>query len=479
MLSRLSSHLSSRLSARLSALASEVAGAVAGLRADPLRNPLASTVYYYEGFPMLTGAWPLLGHIPEIVRRVDDLARRGQRELGPIFGIHSGPLGNNLWVCGPVGLEVLRSRSARTDYGELLLTRVLLGARGLLSLNGAPHQRIRGALNPAFAPRGLSLSTVGQTADEVIQRHIAQLTRGQVFHPLAAMQRMTLEIIFRLFEVPLHEMEEWRSRYRELLGFKVPLTLDFPGSPWRRSVRAQEWLDARLGEFVKQARRSAPTDSLLSALSNARDENGELIDEEDLAVNLRLLLLAGHETTASVTAWMLLRLADDPALSQALRDEAKVGGAAPRVPGDLKRFPLAEGLFRETLRLHMPVQIVTRTVIEPMQLGDVTVRPGTVINVLLSSIGRDPTLFPEPERFDPYRWAGRALTPLELSQFGGGSHFCLGYHLAVLEGAQLAVALAQRLEALGGSLRHVGSGKIKAIYYPLVHPHPTTQLVIA
>ncbi|MFO0575602.1 MAG: cytochrome P450 [Polyangia bacterium] len=451
-----------------------------------IQNPLAVKVYYKDGFPVLTGAWPVLGHIPEIVRHIDSLARRGQAEHGPIFGVRGGPLGDSLFVCGPLGLELLRSKSARTEYGGLPLTRVLLGARGLLSLNGLPHQKLRGALNPTFAPRGLSLSTVGRTSEEVIKRHVAELHLHKPFAALPVMQRMTLEIIFRLFEVPLDEMEVWRKKYRELLGFRVPLTIDLPGSPWRRALRAQEWLDARLLEFVKRARARLradeagdKSDSLLAALARARDENGDLVDEEDLAVNLRLLLLAGHETTASVTAWMLLRLADDQELSIALREEARQGGELPRVPADLKRFPLAEGLFRESLRLHMPVQIVSRTVTEPMMLGDALLKAGTRCNVILSSIAREESLFPEPERFDPRRWAGRSLTPLEISQFGGGAHFCLGYHLAVLEGAQLAVALAHRLDYLAGSLHPVGSGPVKVITYPLVHPHPSTQLVIS
>lgn len=444
------------------------------------QNPLAKTIHYHYGFPILPGSWPLLGHLPEVVRSIDAMARRGQELLGPIFGVRGGPMGDSLFVCGPLALEVLRSRCARTEYAGLALTRVLLGERSLLSLNGAAHQRLRGALNPALSPRGLSMSTVGQLADDVIRKHVSQLTLGEPFPALAAMQRMTLEIIFRLFGVPLDEMEAWRVRYRELLGFKVPITLDIPGTPWRRSVRAQEWLDARLLDYVKQARR-APANAeatLIAALSTARDENGELVDEEDLAVNLRLLLLAGHETTASVTAWMLLQLAEDPELSIALRDEARAGGEPPRIPSDLRRFPLAEGLFRESLRLHMPVQIVTRTVTEPMQLGDALVPAGCVVNALLCSIARDASLFPEPERFDARRWAGRALSPLELSQFGGGPHFCLGYHLAVLEGAQFAVALARRLDELGGALHRLETGPIKTVRYPLLHPHPSTQLVI-
>lgn len=446
------------------------------------QNPLAKTIHYHHGFPVLPGSWPLLGHLPEVVQSIDAMARRGQELLGPIFGVRGGPMGDSLFVCGPLALEVLRSRSARTEYAGFTLTRVLLGERSLLSLNGSPHQRLRGALNPALSPRGLSVSTIGQLADDVIRKHVLKLTRGEPFPALAVMQRMTLEIIFRLFGVPLDEMEAWRVRYRELLGFKVPITIDLPGTPWRRAVRAQEWLDARLLDYVKQARRApaaaAAEATLIAALSTARDENGELVDEEDLAVNLRLLLLAGHETTASVTAWMLLRLAEDPDLSLALRDEARNGGEPPRIPSDLRRFPLAEGLFRESLRLHMPVQVVTRTATEPMQLGDALVPAGCVLNAALCTIAHDETLFPDPERFDARRWNGRALSPLELSQFGGGPHFCLGYHLAVLEGAQLAVALARRLDELGGALRCVEPGPIKAVRYPLVHPHPSTQLVI-
>lgn len=80
--------------------------------------------------------------------------------------------------------------------------------------------------------------------------------------------------------------------------------------------------------------------------------------------------------------------------------------------------------------------------------------------------------------FDPDRWLGREHKPssIETCQFGGGPHFCLGYHLAVLEGVQLAVAAARELGAAG--LRpSSASGRVPAaIPLPLAHPPARAEI---
>jgi len=451
-----------------------------GMTSISLSNPLSKTIHYQQGLPVLPGAWPFVGHLPEYVTDTDSFVRRGEDQLGPLFLMNGGMVfGMSLVVCGPLAMEVLRSKDVKTPYAGETISKTLLGSRSLLSLNGVAHQRLRSVLNPTFSPHGLSKSTMGDVALEVIERHLRGLPRGVPFAVLPAMQRMTLEIIFRLFDVPLSEMELWRTKYRELLGFVLPLALDLPGTPWRRTLNAVQWLRERLRATVRSARENAITGSLLSAMSNAKDEDGETIDEDDLVDNLRLLLLAGHETTASVTAWMLLHLAEDPQLLTELQAEASRSDRLPVAPADIRQFPLAEGLFREALRLHLPVPMVSRSAVETFELGDTQIKKGTLLAVSLSSIARSPKLFKDPGRLDLRRFQDRTLSPLELSQFGGGPHFCLGYHLALLEGVQLAVALVRALGSEGAGLRLTSPGPLRTIPYPIVHPDPKREVVIA
>jgi cytochrome P450 len=95
---------------------------------------------------------------------------------------------------------------------------------------------------------------------------------------------------------------------------------------------------------------------------------------------------------------------------------------------------------------------------------------GTHVRLPLWLWNRDPARYPEPERYNPDRWLGRDRKPdpVEMSPFGGGAHFCLGYHLAILEGVQLLTAMAQR--AQGRRLRLVKGALPTERFFPLIQP---------
>ena len=155
-----------------------------------------------------------------------------------------------------------------------------------------------------------------------------------------------------------------------------------------------------------------------------------------------------------------------------LREEALAAPTTtgvPSSPKDLRDFPYAEGVFREALRLHPPVASDARLAIEDLEIEGFTVPKGTLVSIPIGLLSRDPELYPDPDAFRPERWIGRAagISPTEMVQFGGGPHFCLGYHLAWMEIVQFAVALARHLPARGPRLEGAFPA---ARFLPLQHP---------
>jgi cytochrome P450 len=258
-----------------------------------------------------------------------------------------------------------------------------------------------------------------------------------------------------------------------LLMINVPI--DLPGSPRRRGRAARAWLDARIARIVARVRERGEEGGLLAALVHSRDETGAPLTDRELIDNLRLIFLAGHETSASTMAWMVAYLADRPDVWRTLRDEALAAPDLPRSPSDLKAFPYAEAVFRETLRLRPPVGLDARRAIVDLELGGHTVKKGTLVTIPIITLSRDAQQYPDPDAFKPERWLGRESSPapIELIQFGGGPHFCLGYHLAWMEIVAFAVALGRALPAAGPSL----VGGFPAVrYLPLLHPAASTQV---
>jgi len=105
---------------------------------------------------------------------------------------------------------------------------------------------------------------------------------------------------------------------------------------------------------------------------------------------------------------------------------------------------LLPSAVEECLRFEPPVQLTDRAVVAPTELAGVKLEPGTIVVALLASANRDPSRFPDPDRFD----VGRADN--EHLAFGFGGHYCLGAALARLEGQVALGALLRRFPDLDG-----------------------------
>ncbi len=455
-----------------------------------LHRALSGTVHYRDGLPVLPGALPGLGHFPAMVNHSAELMREARERLGPMYHLHLGPTVGWYMLCsGPEAFEIIRLRSSYIPITTNAATERFLGRHGLLVLRGDQHQRMRAALNPPFVPRGLSLAGVGQLMADCIERRLAQLPLPGPVPILEQTQTLALELIFRLINVPTAELDAWREQYRRFMEILLPIPWDLPGLPMHRALAAKRWLVARLTAMITNERQLPPSSSLVSVLAHARDESGTPLGMDELVDNLRLLILAGHETTASVLAWMVIELGRDPELWRELLAEAQRAGGIPKTPQAAKSCPLAEGLFRECLRLHPPAYVTIRTLGEECKLHGKVLAKNQVVAIALGDIARDPRVFPDPERFSPHRWLPKLgetgsrgapaspipPTPIETSQFGGGPHFCLGYHLAVFEATQFAVGLALHLGRRGLRPKLCGP-EPRSIYYPLNHPSARTTI---
>ncbi len=180
------------------------------------------------------------------------------------------------------------------------------------------------------------------------------------------------------------------------------------GDPPAEAIEASDNIVACLRELVDSKRRS-PADDLVSVLVAAE---GDALTDTELLSSLFQLIVAGHDTTASLIGNGVVTLLDHPDQLAALLAD----------PG---RLPVA---IDELIRFTAPVPHATfRVTTEPLMLGDVQIPPQQQVLVCLGSANRDPGRFPAPDVLDIGRGHGPNLG------FGHGIHYCLGAPLARLE----------------------------------------------
>jgi cytochrome P450 family 117 subfamily A len=409
-------------------------------------NPFSQQVHYRKGLPVLPGAFPVVGHVPALYVDGFEIFRRGHETIGPLFWLYYG---FGLWSITCTGrecIDVLRNKAASTIHIKRAASMMM--GESLMAQDGATHLRMRFALNEPFTPRGITKTGIGTHMADVVNSRVARWAERRSVTVLSETQELALSVIFRIIGVEVDDLTEWRAQYQTFVLSAAPYVPDWiPGSPTWRAARARSWLDKNLLEIVRRERARANTGTFIAELAHGRDEQGRELSDRELIDNLILLTLAGHETTASVLAWFTIWLARRPDFWTALCDEAGKQGDLPKTLQEAREFPFAEALMREVLRLYSPVCFTVRETLAPITLCGHVIPEKTHVTIPLSYIARDPELYPNPDRLDPSRWLSRKEPPtmIEMSQFGGGPHFCIGYHLAWLEMIQFAVALARQM----------------------------------
>jgi cytochrome P450 len=171
-----------------------------------------------------------------------------------------------------------------------------------------------------------------------------------------------------------------------------------------------------------EQRKTKPTDDLISALMKARDKNGQPLSDNHVLGSLRLLLIAGIDTTWSAIGASLWHLAKTPADRERLIAEPDL-------------IPTA---VEELLRAYSPVTMA-REVMKETVISGCPVKPGNMVLLSFPAANRDPAMFPDADKVVLDRKENRHAA------FGLGIHRCVGSNLARME---MTVALEEWLKRI-------------------------------
>jgi cytochrome P450 len=290
------------------------------------------------------------------------------------------------------------------------------------------------------------------------------------------MQRITLEVILRtVFGVdegsPLDDLRDAltrvldrQSRPIDSLFTLPPLRRSFLGlSPWDGFLRDREAADALIYRQIARRRAErdqdgAPRADVLAMLLDARDEDGEPMTDGELRDELMTLLVAGHETTATMLCWAMdFLLGDERVLAKVRRELADAGGEGELDLATVVKLPYLDAVIKEVLRLRPVVPAVGRRLKEPIALGRYEIPAGELVVPVSFLTHRLASVYPEPEAFKPERFVDKKPDPYAWFPFGGGARRCLGMTFSLHE---LKVVLASVLSGVRLRKRHPGPAPV-------------------
>jgi cytochrome P450 len=346
------------------------------------------------------------------------------------------------------------------NYGKSHFLRRALGpllGDGLLISEGEFWRRQRRIAAPAFHNKRIAgfVATMAECTEATLARW-----RGMTepFDVAAEMMGLTLDIIARtMFSKDVRGEVETVRRLTDVVVALPPNMLDLLGFPeWlpRRQPPAYRRVIAEFDAMVARLlteRRADGIDrgDLLSMLLAARDpETGEGMSDKQLRDEILTIFLAGHETTANALTWTWYLLARHPEAEARLHDELdRVLGGRPPSFADLAELKWTRMVLEEAMRLYPPAHTISRTALGEDRIGGVRVPRGASITISIYVTHRSPNIWPEPERFDPERFAPAAVAGrhrFAYLPFGGGPRICIGSSFAMAEAQVIIAAIAQR-----------------------------------
>ncbi len=412
-----------------------------------------------EPIPLHPGL-PLIGNTLDFVRNPLDTLLAIQRQQHRVA---------HLRIAGRHQYLVLKPEDAKhvlqenhRNYGRSLAFQILeifLG-NGLLTSDGDFWRRQRRLMQPAFHRQ--KLVALAQTMIVETANWIDELKQHNTNRPVNVSQAfmdITMRIVcktlfgsevttqFDGLSVALDTLN-YMANERIVSLFRVPMHWPTPGNI--RFRRASRQVDDFIYNLINQRRQNITVgvgsgDDLLGMLLSTEDEeagdwpdSGRMSDQQ-LRNECVTLFAAGHETTAVSMAWTLYLLARHPDVLARLRQECQtaLGDARTPSPEVFRALPYTLQVVQESLRLYPPAWIMSRLALGDDHIGPYTIPSGTTVMVCPYLLHRDPTNWPDPERFDPERFAPGGqkdqLHSYAYLPFGGGPRLCIGNQFALME----------------------------------------------
>lgn len=282
--------------------------------------------------------------------------------------------------------------------------------------------------------------------DRVVMQHLDREwdNKNEITVPLA--KNYTFGLACHLF-VSIDDparIQELGKPFGDLTAGLLSFPIDLPGTAFNIGIKASKFIRNELVKIIKQRKidleekKALPTQDILSYMLLAVDDDGNFMDELDIANKILGLLIGGHDTASAAITFIVKYLAELPYVYDGVRKE-QMEIASSKGPGellnwdDIQKMKYSWNVACEVMRLAPPLQGASREAIGDISFGGFSVPKGWKLYWSAHSTHKNAEYFSEPEKFDPTRFEGNGPAPYTCIPFGGGPRMCPGKEYARLE----------------------------------------------
>ncbi|XP_014277803.1 probable cytochrome P450 6a14 [Halyomorpha halys] len=366
------------------------------------------------------------------------------------------------------------SAAANTTLGNQL-------GRHLVNENGNSWKTLRSKLSPVFSSGKLKtmIQQIMECSDVCVQHIDNKVAAGNALEVREEMAGFTMDVIGSCaFGLNINAMNDPNSKFKQLgqMMFKPSRTLKLRRAlnahfgfllklfSWRRETVSKEtggsaafFINTVMSIVKYREENNFHRNDFIQLMMELRKEEEKqlkdgtisqvVMDDNTMASNAFVFLLAGFETTSTTLSYVLYELSTNPEIQDKVYKE--VDNVLKKHKGEitwegLSEMKYVELVITETLRKYPPIVNVARKSVRPYKIpnSDLELPKDSVVVIPIYSIHHDSKYYPDPEKFEPERFSEEnkhRLVNCTFLPFGDGPRICIGLRFAKME-MKIAIA---------------------------------------
>jgi cytochrome P450 len=384
---------------------------------------------------------PIVGYGRQYIQSPLTIWRKRYEQLGPVSWLGAFAMRTITLLgpdaCGTVLANKDKAFANGPGWGKFIGP---FFGRGLMLLDGEEHLTHRRILQEAFTHERLARYI--EALHPAITTGLDKWRPTSAFRAYPAAKALTLDLATGIFMGGTEAADQARMERinRAFIACVQAATsfvrLPIPGGRWKRGLDGRKLLAEFLRAYLP-ARRAGEGDDLFSVLCHIEADDGSRFTDTDIVNHMIFLLMAAHDTSTITISTMLNYLGQHPDWRSRCREESRgLGTDAPSL-AQLSQLHSLDLVMKESQRLVAPVPSMARAAVADTEVLGHFVPAGARLSVTPHFSHHMPELWPDPERFDPNRFAEDRredkVHRYAWAPFGGGVHKCLGMYFSQAE----------------------------------------------